>query len=66
MCWTSLQFPTEELVKQVESSIAEFKRSKQEYDEDRIRDQVSVLMTPFSSHNITFYIIDYWFTMLIA
>lgn len=35
-----LQFPTEELVKEVENSIAEFKRHKQEYDEDRVREQV--------------------------
>lgn len=35
-----LQFPTEELVKEVENSISEFKRHKQEYDEERIREQV--------------------------
>ena len=35
-----LQFPTEELVKEVENSISEFKRHKQEYDEEHIREQV--------------------------
>lgn len=38
-----LQFSTEELVKEVENSIAEFKRHKQEYDEERVREQVSVI-----------------------
>lgn len=36
----NLQFPTEELVKEVENSIAEFKHQKQEYDEERVKDQV--------------------------
>ncbi|KAJ0045983.1 hypothetical protein Pint_04063 [Pistacia integerrima] len=40
----NLQFPTEELVKQVENSIAELKRNKQEYDEDRVRDQVQDIL----------------------
>lgn len=35
-----MQFPTEELVKEVENSIAEFKRQNQEYDEERVKDQV--------------------------
>lgn len=43
MCWTLLQFSTEDLVKEVENSIAEFKRHKQEYDEERVKDQVSKL-----------------------
>ncbi|XP_038975916.1 trigger factor-like protein TIG, Chloroplastic isoform X1 [Phoenix dactylifera] len=36
----NLQYPTEELVKEVENSVAEFKRHNQEYDEERIREQV--------------------------
>lgn len=36
----NLQFLTEELVKEVENSIAEFKRHNQEYDEERVREQV--------------------------
>ncbi|GFZ07397.1 trigger factor type chaperone family protein [Actinidia rufa] len=35
----NLQFPTEELVKEVENSIAEFKRHKQDYDEERVKEQ---------------------------
>ena len=42
--WTMLQFPTEELVKEVENSIAEFKRHKQDYDEERVKEQVSILL----------------------
>ncbi|XP_065870672.1 trigger factor-like protein TIG, Chloroplastic [Euphorbia lathyris] len=34
----NLQFSTEELVKEVENSIAEFKRHKQEYDEDNVKE----------------------------
>lgn len=34
------QFPTEELIKEVENSIVEFKRQNQEYDEDRVKEQV--------------------------
>lgn len=34
------QFATEELIKEVENSIAEFKRQNQDYDEDRVKDQV--------------------------
>jgi hypothetical protein len=37
-----LQFSTDELVKEVENSITEFKRQRQEYDEERIREQVCV------------------------
>lgn len=40
----NLQFSTEELVKEVENSIAEFKRHKQEYDEERVRDQVQEVL----------------------
>ncbi|PPD80413.1 hypothetical protein GOBAR_DD22647 [Gossypium barbadense] len=36
----NLQFSTEELVKEVQNSVAEFKRHKQEYDEERVREQV--------------------------
>ncbi|KAK6229779.1 hypothetical protein SCA6_018730 [Theobroma cacao] len=36
----NLQFSSEELVKEVQNSIAEFKRHKQKYDEDRVREQV--------------------------
>jgi hypothetical protein len=36
-----LQFSTEDLVKEVENSIAEFKRHKQEYNEERVEEQVS-------------------------
>lgn len=45
MFWFVLQFPTEELVKEVENSISEFKRHKQEYDEERIREQVHICCT---------------------
>ncbi|KAL3736382.1 hypothetical protein ACJRO7_025352 [Eucalyptus globulus] len=40
----NLQFSTDELVKEVEDSIAEFKRHKQEYDEERVREQVSEIL----------------------
>nr|AKM76841.1 trigger factor type chaperone family protein [Melianthus villosus] len=40
----NLQFPTETLVKEVENSIAEFKRHKQEYDEDRVKEQVQEIL----------------------
>lgn len=39
-----LQFSTEDLVKEVESSIAEFKRQNQEYDEERVKEQVCMLL----------------------
>lgn len=38
-----LQFSNEELVKEVENSIAEFKRHKQDYDEERVSEQVSII-----------------------
>ncbi|EEF31176.1 trigger factor-like protein TIG, Chloroplastic [Ricinus communis] len=40
----NLQFSTEELVKEVENSIAEFKRHKQEYNEESVRDQVQEIL----------------------
>ncbi|KAK2987043.1 hypothetical protein RJ640_004769 [Escallonia rubra] len=39
-----LQFPTEELVAEVENSIAEFKRHKQEYDDERVKEQVQEIL----------------------
>uniref|UniRef100_A0A2P2LTV4 Trigger factor-like protein TIGic n=1 Tax=Rhizophora mucronata TaxID=61149 RepID=A0A2P2LTV4_RHIMU len=40
----NLKFSTEELVKDVENSIAEFKRHNQAYDEERVRDQVQEVL----------------------
>ncbi|BAU03389.1 hypothetical protein VIGAN_UM094100, partial [Vigna angularis var. angularis] len=40
----NLQFATEDLVKEVENSIAEFKRQNQEYDEERVKDQVCIIL----------------------
>lgn len=40
----NLQFPAEELVKEVENSIAEFKRHKQDYDEERVKEQVQEIL----------------------
>ncbi|XP_021807792.1 uncharacterized protein LOC110751602 [Prunus avium] len=40
----NLQLSTEELVKEVENSIAEFKRQKQDYDEERVRGQVQEIL----------------------
>ncbi|XP_010252608.1 PREDICTED: trigger factor-like protein TIG, Chloroplastic [Nelumbo nucifera] len=40
----NLQYSTDELVKEVENSIAEFKRHKQEYDEERVREQVQEIL----------------------
>ena len=45
-----LQFSTDELVKEVENSIAEFKRQKQEYDEERVREQVLLLLSFWLNH----------------
>lgn len=39
--WT-LQFSTEELVKEVQNSIQEFQQHQQEYDEDRVKLQVGI------------------------
>ncbi|XVF03776.1 hypothetical protein REPUB_Repub05bG0022300 [Reevesia pubescens] len=36
----NLQFSSDELVKEVQNSIAEFKHHKQKYDEERVREQV--------------------------
>lgn len=41
-CTCMLQFSTEELVKEVENSVAEFKRQNQDYDEERVKEQVSI------------------------
>ncbi|KAJ8754980.1 hypothetical protein K2173_015492 [Erythroxylum novogranatense] len=40
----NLQLSTEELVKEVENSVAEFKHHKQNYDEERVREQVQEIM----------------------
>ncbi|KAB1217240.1 Trigger factor-like protein TIG [Morella rubra] len=42
--FAGLQFSMDELVKEVENSIAEFKRQKQEYDEERVREQVQEIL----------------------
>ncbi|XWS51817.1 hypothetical protein CRYUN_Cryun11dG0015100 [Craigia yunnanensis] len=39
-----IQFSTEELVKEVQSSIDEFKRHKQKYDEEHVREQVQEVL----------------------
>ncbi|XP_077248447.1 trigger factor-like protein TIG, Chloroplastic isoform X1 [Tasmannia lanceolata] len=36
----NLQFSTEDLVKEVENSVAEFKRHNQDYDEEHVKEQV--------------------------
>lgn len=41
-CVFVLQVSTEDIVKEVENSVEEFKQSKQEYDEERVREQVSM------------------------
>lgn len=38
-----MQILTDELVKEVENSIAEFKHHNQDYDEDRVKAQVTLL-----------------------
>ncbi|GFP87516.1 trigger factor-like protein tig chloroplastic [Phtheirospermum japonicum] len=40
----NLQIMTEEIVKEVENSISEFKRHNQEYDEDRVKGQVQEVL----------------------
>nr|AKM76831.1 trigger factor type chaperone family protein [Erodium gruinum] len=40
----NLQFPTEDLVKEVEKSISEFKHHKQEYNEDSVKEQVQEVL----------------------
>ena len=39
-----MQIVTDEIVKEVENSIDEFKRHNQEYDEERVREQVTITM----------------------
>lgn len=39
-----MQFSTDELVKEVENSVTEFKKHKQEYDEERVKDQVQEIL----------------------
>ncbi|KAH7844583.1 hypothetical protein Vadar_029661 [Vaccinium darrowii] len=40
----NLQFSTEELVKEVENSVAEFKHHNQDYDEERVKEQVQEIL----------------------
>ncbi|OIT39671.1 PREDICTED: trigger factor-like protein TIG, Chloroplastic [Nicotiana attenuata] len=40
----NLQFSTEELVKEVQNSIEEFQKSQQDYDEDRVKQQVQEVL----------------------
>ncbi|KAI3992570.1 hypothetical protein MKX01_020862 [Papaver californicum] len=40
----NLRFSTEDLVKEVENSIDEFKRNNQEYDEERVKEQVQEIL----------------------
>nr|AKM76839.1 trigger factor type chaperone family protein [Monsonia emarginata] len=40
----NLECPNEELIKEVENSISEFERHKQEYDEDRVKEQVQEVL----------------------
>ncbi|XP_068645054.1 trigger factor-like protein TIG, Chloroplastic [Aristolochia californica] len=40
----NLEYSTEELVKEVENSVAEFKRHKQEYDEERVKEEVQEIL----------------------
>ncbi|CAA6670817.1 unnamed protein product [Spirodela intermedia] len=40
----NLQLSTEDLVKEVENSVAEFKRHNQEYDEERVKQQVQEIL----------------------
>ncbi|CAA0409943.1 Trigger factor-like protein TIG, Chloroplastic [Arabidopsis thaliana] len=40
----NLEFSTDELVKEVENSISEFKKHKQEFDEERVKDQVQEIL----------------------
>nr|XP_043628737.1 trigger factor-like protein TIG, Chloroplastic [Erigeron canadensis] len=40
----NLQFSTEDLVKEVENSVAEFKKHQQEYDEESIQEQVQEVL----------------------
>lgn len=58
----ALQVDTEELMNEVENSIAEFKRSKQEYDEDRVQEQVS--MTIDNTKKLFDFVADVFFLFL--
>ncbi|GLT83603.1 hypothetical protein SLE2022_018810 [Rubroshorea leprosula] len=40
----NLEFSSEKLVKEVQNSIAEFKRHKQKYDEERVKEQVQEIL----------------------
>ncbi|KAG9443237.1 hypothetical protein H6P81_014577 [Aristolochia fimbriata] len=40
----NLEYSTEELVKEVEKTVAEFKRHKQEYDEERVKEEVQEIL----------------------
>ncbi|RDX94308.1 Trigger factor-like protein TIG, Chloroplastic, partial [Mucuna pruriens] len=46
----NLQFATEDLIKEVEKSIAEFKRQNQEYDEDQVKEQVQEILEWLREH----------------
>jgi hypothetical protein len=41
MCHIIVQYSTDQLIKEVENSIEEFKRYNQDYDEGNIKQQVS-------------------------
>lgn len=51
-----LQFSTEELVKEVENSVAEFKRHNQDYDEERVKEQVSIILLIFEEDCLAFWV----------
>ncbi|CAK8538853.1 unnamed protein product [Lathyrus sativus] len=40
----NMEIPIEDIVKEVERSIAEFKRTKKEYDEERVKEQVQEIL----------------------
>ncbi|CAL5190703.1 unnamed protein product [Lathyrus oleraceus] len=40
----NMEIPIDDILKEVENSVAEFKRSKQEYDEERVKDQVQEIL----------------------
>lgn len=45
-----MQYSTDQLVKEVENSIAEFKQYNQDYDEENIRQQVWLFLVVNSSN----------------
>lgn len=49
-----MQFSTDELVKEVENSVTEFKKHKQEYDEERVKDQVNALLNKYLSFPLNY------------